>query len=183
MGIVTYKPGRGRVVMKRQVNINPRNGMTMRMLMKASAEIKITLKNMYTLRILGMKEGRVRAVSGPNKGKLHRALKFVVRDSERTTPRDPIKRHNVLVYLKEPIEVTDAKGQAPWLFSGKNVNVIVSCTCENHMYMWEYALTHFSASFIKYGNGDPPLVTNPALIPACCKHLNYVFNHIMKKGW
>lgn len=182
-GIVTYKPGRGRTVMKRSVNVNPRNGLTMKMIMKACTEVKLPLKNAHTLRILQVKDGRVVSKGGKHKGKAHRAIRFLIRDSERTTPRDPIKKHDVLVYFLEPSSVTDAAGQVPWNLSGKNVNIVCSCDCENFMYMWEYALAHFKASFIKYSNGEPPVTTNPGLIPAACKHLWLAFRTIQQKGW
>lgn len=50
-------------------------------------------------------------------------------------------------------------------------NILVSCDCERHCFVWEYALWSHGAAEIIYCNGQPPLETNANLIPACCKHL------------
>lgn len=49
--------------------------------------------------------------------------------------------------------------------------VLVDCTCKRFLFQWEYALAHRGAAQILRGNGKPPYVKNPRLIPACCKHL------------
>lgn len=48
--------------------------------------------------------------------------------------------------------------------------VKIGCSCPDHLYRWEFALTKRNASYITYSNGEPPLDTNPKLIPGCCKH-------------
>ena len=53
----------------------------------------------------------------------------------------------------------------------KQSKVLVSCSCENFMYTWEYANNHWGAAKIKYSNGEPPTVTNAGLHPGMCKHL------------
>ena len=173
MTIIARKAGRGRVKLQKSVNVNPRNGLTLRMLIKANIQVRLPLAHVGTLNILSTSQGVARSKSGK-----HDCIKFKIKDSVRTTPRDPIKRHDVLVRFKDTQQKT--KGLA---LSGKNVNVVVSCSCEFFMYMCEYALTHFSASFIKYSNGQPPLQTNPSLIPFTCKHLHLALMQIAKKGW
>ena len=47
----------------------------------------------------------------------------------------------------------------------------VSCTCENFMYFWEYALAQIGASSILFGNGEPPVIMNPSMRTGGCKHV------------
>lgn len=49
--------------------------------------------------------------------------------------------------------------------------VKVGCSCPDHLYRWEYALTRRGASYHTYSNGEPPVDTNPKLIPGVCKHV------------
>lgn len=48
--------------------------------------------------------------------------------------------------------------------------VKVSCSCEDHLYRWEYALARKKASYITYSNGERPKDTNPKMVAGCCKH-------------
>lgn len=50
-------------------------------------------------------------------------------------------------------------------------HVIVSCTCPDFMFMWEWALARKKAAQIIFGNGEPPDSKNPRHIAGCCKHL------------
>jgi hypothetical protein len=59
---------------------------------------------------------------------------------------------------------------------------MVSCDCEAFKFMWEYALTHYGASKIKYCNGMPPHITNPHLAPGICHHLTALAIHARKQG-
>jgi hypothetical protein len=49
--------------------------------------------------------------------------------------------------------------------------VKVACSCEDHLYRWEYALYRKNASYITYSNGEPPVDTNPKLVAGACKHV------------
>jgi hypothetical protein len=59
---------------------------------------------------------------------------------------------------------------------------MVSCDCENFKFQWEYALTHYGASKIKYSNGMPSHITNPNLVPGVCSHLYGLLETIIAKG-
>lgn len=48
---------------------------------------------------------------------------------------------------------------------------VVSHNCENYVFTFEYANAASGASRIVYGNGDPPVVTNPSMATGLCKHL------------
>ena len=47
----------------------------------------------------------------------------------------------------------------------------LSCSCDDFMFRWEYALAMRDGAQILYGNGEPPVDTNPRMKPGCCKHL------------
>ena len=46
-----------------------------------------------------------------------------------------------------------------------------SCSCEYFLFHCEFALTQHGASSIINSNGEPPVVTNPRMIPKVCKHV------------
>jgi hypothetical protein len=54
--------------------------------------------------------------------------------------------------------------------------VQVQCTCDDYLYMWEYANAAQSAARIFYGNGEPPDDKNPKYRPGLCKHA-YLLAH------
>lgn len=59
--------------------------------------------------------------------------------------------------------------------------VLVSCSCESYVYGGgEYANAAHGASRILYGNGKPPVVTNPKMSPFLCKHLVNVVEIMFK---
>ena len=47
----------------------------------------------------------------------------------------------------------------------------VSCTCDDFMYTWEWALAQRKAATLVFGNGDAPDSRNPSYTPGCCKHI------------
>lgn len=54
----------------------------------------------------------------------------------------------------------------------KHKRVLVSCDCEAYVFGGaEYANAAHGAARIVYGNGNPPVVTNPMMVPFLCKHL------------
>ena len=59
---------------------------------------------------------------------------------------------------------------------------VVSCSCEDFAYRWEVALNKKKAARIEYSNGDPPVDTNPTLIPGCCAHLVRFGQILLGKG-
>lgn len=59
--------------------------------------------------------------------------------------------------------------------------VKVACSCADHLYRWEFALYMRDASYLTYGNGEPPKDTNPKLIPGCCKHVVALVNTMKKQ--
>ena len=59
---------------------------------------------------------------------------------------------------------------------------VVSCSCEDFAYRWEVALNKKKAARIEYSNGEPPVDTNPSLIPGCCGHLVSLGLLLIRKG-
>ncbi len=66
-------------------------------------------------------------------------------------------------------------------FRDSKLNVMVSCSCPDFTYRWEVALAKKKAATIEYSNGEDPIMTNPAMVPAACKHLVAVYNKIKSK--
>lgn len=50
-------------------------------------------------------------------------------------------------------------------------NVKLSCSCDDFLFRFEYALYRKGAADIRHSNGEPPEVRNPSFTPGCCKHL------------
>lgn len=59
--------------------------------------------------------------------------------------------------------------------------VLVQCTCENFVYVFEYANATVGASRLIYSNGEPPVFTNPQLLFGCCKHIIALAKIIIEK--
>jgi len=56
--------------------------------------------------------------------------------------------------------------------------VVMSCSCDDFMYRWEYALAKKGGAEIRYGNGEHPGTTNPGLAIGCCKHTIALYNKL-----
>jgi len=63
----------------------------------------------------------------------------------------------------------------------RHQKVLVQCSCENFVYVWEYANATVGASRLIYSNGEPPNFTNPKLAVGLCKHLIALAKIIMEK--
>jgi hypothetical protein len=64
------------------------------------------------------------------------------------------------------------------IFLDTYLHVIVSCSCADFKYRWEVALNHKQAADIEYSNGELPVIRNPQMRPAQCKHLVALYNKI-----
>ncbi|SBV38184.1 hypothetical protein BN7874_015 [Phage NCTB] len=65
----------------------------------------------------------------------------------------------------------------------KQRRVMVSCNCEDWVYHGgEYAAALHGAARIIYGNGEPPVLTNPGNVPFLCKHLVGFAHYCIDKG-
>ena len=60
--------------------------------------------------------------------------------------------------------------------------VIVSCSCPDFCFTWEYALNKKGAARIEYCNGEAPGTRNPSEKPGLCKHLVALGEMMQTKG-
>ncbi|QDH83440.1 hypothetical protein [Achromobacter phage Motura] len=67
------------------------------------------------------------------------------------------------------------------VFFDNKLHCLVSCSCPDFPYRWEYALTAKDASEIEYSDGSAPNITNPTLRPGACKHLVRLYLRIQNK--
>ena len=59
---------------------------------------------------------------------------------------------------------------------------IVSCSCDDFMYTWEYTLNKKGAARIEYSNGESSKDRNPMQIPGTCKHIYPFLSRLVDKG-
>lgn len=59
--------------------------------------------------------------------------------------------------------------------------VLFSCSCPDHKFSFEYALTKRGNSQIIYSNGEPSEQRNPRNIPSLCKHGIMLFKAVLEK--
>ena len=64
----------------------------------------------------------------------------------------------------------------------KQSKVLVQCSCENFVYVFEYANATMGASRLLFCNGEPPVFTNPGLAPGLCKHGIALAKIIIERG-
>lgn len=63
----------------------------------------------------------------------------------------------------------------------RHPKVLVQCTCESFVYVFEYANASVGASRLIYSNGNAPNFTNPMLAPGCCKHIIALAKIVLEK--
>ena len=61
-------------------------------------------------------------------------------------------------------------------------HVLCSCSCDDFMYRFEYALWKHGAARLEYSNGEPPTSTNPSKLPCLCKHLYLLAKTLVARG-
>jgi hypothetical protein len=107
---------------------------------------------------------------GRYKGRVAVFFKTLTRDQQADSPR----LHTQLLYARDP-DYEGALIDCP--------QVVFSCDCQRFLFMYEYALWKRGAAELRFGNGEPPVKTNPRMRPGCCKHFKrvYVFMKSNKK--
>lgn len=58
-----------------------------------------------------------------------------------------------------------------FVFLDPRLHVVVSCSCADFKYRWEFSLNQTQAAEIEYSNGEFPKIRNPQLAKRMCKHL------------
>lgn len=170
-GEAATKPARGTPKPGKAKPMEFRNGLTMRMMMKATHTVGVTLKGAAGVRLSNLSK---KQTTTQRYGKIPH-LQFTAVDP--SSVRQPAKKHKVDILLRDGAKLAPG---TPMSAAGSNL--LVSCSCENFMYMCEYALTKYNASWIRYCNGEPPRITNPGLVPLVCKHIYRAFQHMSKQG-
>lgn len=109
------------------------------------------------------------------RGKTKKGLPVVtarVRHKDPYRPNKAVRLHEAMVVgLDDPFKPIH-----------KQKRVMVSCACENAVFVWEYANALHGASRVIYGNGEPPTFTNPGNAPGLCKHLYKLCSEIKGNG-
>lgn len=114
-------------------------------------------------------------VNSVRRGKTPKGLPYI---SANVRHKDPM-RPNKTVRIHKPMIVGL---DDPFKPISKQKRVLVSCPCENFVFMWEYADAEHGAARIIYGNGEPPSFTNPGHAPGLCKHLIALATQIKRNG-
>lgn len=145
---------------KAKVLSSPSKGLTFKKMLRSTPyniADKATEKNILNVTKTKSKKGRT-------------ALKARVRREPKATDSSKAEKHTCWVIgLENEGPVSKQK-------------CMVSCDCDNFKFQWEYALTHYGASKIKFSNGMPPHITNPNLVPGVCSHLYGVLEHAASKS-
>lgn len=95
------------------------------------------------------------------------------------------------IYKAQVFSIADNQGN-PHKHGQRNVyvttvetndkQVVVSCSCEDFMFTFEYALNKKKAARIEYCNGEVPVDRNPRLVPGCCGHIYKFGTTLIAKG-
>lgn len=67
--------------------------------------------------------------------------------------------------------------------NGGDAPAVVSCSCKDFKYRWEYANAQSQNAEIKYSNGQPALVTNPKNKKQLCKHLYAIKDDVITRNY
>lgn len=86
---------------------------------------------------------------------------------------DSNKKYETIIKNKLPSD---------WDLQHGNKKAVVSCSCEDFKYRWEYALKQSDNSVIKHSNGQPAVITNPTNVKGCCKHIIKIMPVAFKKN-
>ena len=145
-----------------------KRGMTLRQLLHSTPRLMIN--NAADVDIISLKMTKTK--SGMP------TVKATMLTNDAYRPNRVKRRRNTFI-----IGAEKAKDGSPILDKpvNKHKKVLVSCSCENAVFMWEYANAAHGAGRLIYSNGEPPVVTNPGLAPGLCKHLAALAMHIIKK--
>lgn len=160
--VIAAKPFVPQIVPQPPQTAVSEKGMTLRQLMKSTPRLMV--ENSFDCYITKLKRGKTK-----------KGLPVVtsrVRFKDPFRPSAQVRLHEVLIVgLDDPFKPIN-----------KQKRVLVSCGCENYVYMWEYANAVHGAARIIYGNGAPPSYTNPANQPGLCKHAYRLAREMIELG-
>jgi len=145
-----------------------KKGMPLRKLLRGTP--RLMMNNSVDVEILELKRTKTR--SGLP------AIKAITVTNDPYRPTKVIRKHKTFIIGAE----LDAELNPADKPVNKQKKVICSCDCENFVFTFEYANAASGASRIVYGNGEPPVVTNPTMAPGLCKHLVAVATRLIKSN-
>jgi hypothetical protein len=100
-------------------------------------------------------------------------------------------KYGTTIYKAKVFSIADNMGN-PKRGGSRNVYVatvesngkqcVVSCSCEDFTFTFEYALNKKKAARIEYSNGESPDTRNPKMVPGCCGHLVRLGSTLIAKG-
>lgn len=144
-------------------------GLTLRKLLRNTP--RLFLHNSQDVHMESFKETRTR--SGMP------AISAVAFTADPFRPNKTKRPHKVFVLGLDKLPSNDPDTTTP---INRHKKVIVSCDCEAFVYGGaEYANAAHGAARIVYGNGKPPIMTNPKLAYFLCKHLVAVAQIMIKR--
>lgn len=85
-------------------------------------------------------------------------------------PGDFSRKHKIWIRDQDGRDIINSK------------NIYVSCDCERFQFMWEYVVSKRGGSTIRYGNGEPPVETNPRGKLGACKHIFRCLNTLAQQA-
>lgn len=136
-----------------------RKGLTLRKLLRNTPALFVN--NSEYVKILDVKKVKTKTGMPAYVGKL-------------LTVNDPVTSNNE--HTRKTVHVigldkTDMGQPAYDKPVNRHKKVMIQCNCEAYtFYGFEYANAYHGAARIIYGNGQPPMFTNPGLSYGCCKH-------------
>jgi hypothetical protein len=145
-----------------------KKGMTLRKLLRSTP--RLMMNNSVDVEALEFKRTKTR--SGLP------AIKAITITNDPYRKDKVIRKHKTFIIGAE----TDDDNNPVDKPINKHKKVICSCDCESWVFTFENAVAEHGASRIVYGNGEPPVVTNPSLAPGLCKHLVAVATKLIKSN-
>lgn len=145
-----------------------KKGLTLRKLLRGTP--KLMIHNARDVELLSLKKTKTRSKMP--------AIKAETYTDDPWRPGKVRRKHKTFI-IGADVDDDGNPSQKP---VNRHKKVICSCDCENYVFTWEYANAAHGASRIVYGNGNPPVVTNPNMAYGLCKHLVAVATEIIKTG-
>jgi len=144
-----------------------RKGMTLRQLVRGTPRLMVNNSQdveLYEKKITKTRSGLP-------------ALKAVAITNDPFRPNKVRRKHNTFIIGAE-LDKENNPAKKP---INRHRKIICSCSCESYVFTFEYANAAHGASRIVYGNGEPPVVTNPSMAPGLCKHLVAAARELIRK--
>lgn len=134
---------------------------------------------------MAMTISQIMAKTPLDRKQMGKASKIIGYKAKKTVNGFPMLMAKVQCLVNSKLEAIPAHARQSYLVVievYKKGQVIVSCSCDDFKYRWEYALNKKGAARIEYSNGEPPVERNDAEVPGMCKHLVGFTIYLRDKG-